>query len=269
MSSDLSSYKVANLEVSSSTKYDNFVQKVQDTFNAIGDTNLMTWAAGKIITLAQVAQGGASSGQVLAWNGTDWAPANAASGVTYPKTTAKTVNTTVSETDLLNGEITIGAGVLGTTGVAELTAFGDFLNDSGSNQVFPRWKLKLGGTTLVDSGTIGATWGTAATRLPWRLSVEICNLGAANSQAVYVAMRGSATNGGAVTAHGVLTTGEGTYFVGYDSSFTLNRDLMTIDGFNTAAVDTSAAKLLEFTVTLPVSSANVEAKLYSALVKVT
>lgn len=75
MTVDLSSYNVANAETSSATKQDNLITQIQTSLNSIGDTSQMAWAAGKIIDPTQIKQGGATTGQALAWNGTDYAPA--------------------------------------------------------------------------------------------------------------------------------------------------------------------------------------------------
>lgn len=103
MASDLSSYKVGSGEVASSSKFDNLVQAVQDALNAVGDQTKMAWAAGKIIDPVQIQQKGATSGQALVWNGTDWAPATVGGGgggtsnvrlAHQTKTTDTTINAT-------------------------------------------------------------------------------------------------------------------------------------------------------------------------------
>lgn len=186
------------------------------------------------------------------------------------KTSAKTVNNTVTETDLLNGEFTLAAGVLGTTGVARLTAFGDLLQNNGTQNFF-RWKLKLGGTVLIDSGAMVASMGATAARYPWRVVAEIGNLGVANSQAVYVYIRGVSDAAFAVLSHSGLTTGEGAYNSNAKNEGTGTQNgswaEFYVDGFNTAAIDTTTSKLLEFTVTLPAANVAVEAKLVMALVE--
>jgi hypothetical protein len=61
VSADFSTYKVASAETSDATKFDAFVQAVQDALNAIGDTTKMNWSSGQIIALSQMSQSGASS----------------------------------------------------------------------------------------------------------------------------------------------------------------------------------------------------------------
>jgi hypothetical protein len=109
--------------------------------------------------------------QILKGDGTFALPA------VYRKTTSKQVVNTVTETDLLHGEITIAAGLMGTNGVLRFTAWGDQINNSGATQSTPRLKLKLGATTLLDTNVVAAVWSTNAARWGWRITVEIINQG--------------------------------------------------------------------------------------------
>jgi hypothetical protein len=79
LAANLSAYKLAASELSSSTKFDNLVQALQDALNGIGDTTKMAFAAGAIFDPTKLKQAGATSGQVLIWGGTAWAPAAAPS----------------------------------------------------------------------------------------------------------------------------------------------------------------------------------------------
>jgi hypothetical protein len=183
-----------------------------------------------------------------------------AGNTTLRKTTAKTVNNTTSETDLLNSEITIGANVIGASGFVRFTALGDWKNNSGSTQLFPRFKLKLGSTVLLDTGAGAAgTWADAAVRLGWRIVAEIQNLGATNSQQVFLTLMaaGSGVNAG----NAGFATGEGTYAVN-----TMNQ--VTAVGWNTGAVDTTASQALVLSVILPTANTLTECKLYGAIVEV-
>lgn len=125
---------------------------------------------------------------------------------TYRKTTAKVVNTTVGATDLLNGEITIAAGQMGATGLLRLTAFGDFINNSGGPVAGPRFQLLLGGTTLLDTNALTAFTASAG-RFGWNLTAEILNL-SASSQVASMDRRMYAGSG-LVAAQTTWTTGEG------------------------------------------------------------
>jgi len=176
----------------------------------------------------------------------------------WRKTTVKTVVNTLTETDLLNGEITIDAGAMSTNRTLRLTAWGDAINNTGAAVATPRFKLKLGATTLVDSNVIAATWGQSASRFPWRLAVEIKNLGATNSQWTSLSfdLFASIVAGTSVA----LTTGEG-----WTSPFA--NDLRALAGV-ASAVDTTAAQALAFTVTLATANALEDVTLKAADVEV-
>ena len=206
------------------------------------------------------------SGATLADNpGNDRVDVTIASGpTTYRKTTAKTVSNSVAETDLLNGEITVAAGALGTTGVLRLTAIGDFLNSAGSFGL-PKFKLKLGaGATVVFDTSAAATAASSATRFGWKVVVTLHNLGAANSQALSFEWTIGSGSPGAGTANVAFTTGEG--------MTTLVRDatLARYHGYavNTSAIDTTAAMAVVLSVINGTNSASYETKLYGALVEV-
>ena len=179
----------------------------------------------------------------------------------YRKTTTKQVVNTIAETDLLNGEVTIGAGVMGTSRTLRLTAWGDAVNNSGSTQVFPRLKLKLGATTLLDTGTLSGSWGGAAGRFSWRALAEVANLGAANSQWAWLSaqMRGALVNANTGAA---FTTGEGNY----GGLATVN--WVDLTGGNSGAVDTTIAQALALTVILPAAGATLDMTLKGAFVEV-
>lgn len=74
MAVDYTAYKVAANEALSSTKFNNLVQALQDSENNIGDLTKMGFQAGKIFDLTMLKQGGATSGQALQWNGSQWVP---------------------------------------------------------------------------------------------------------------------------------------------------------------------------------------------------
>lgn len=203
---------------------------------------------------------GATAGQALIWSGSSWAPGTI-SPTSYRKTTAKTVNTTTAATDLLNGEITLGAGVLSTNKIARLSAWGDWKQNSGGAAAPPRFQVLLGGTTLLDTGTAG-TCANAATRYGWKIVVEIMNLGATNVQLLNMQVDLSAS----VTASGetVFTTGEGVFqlFTGSALGFA------KAEGYNAGAKDSTAALALVLNVINGSANANYETKLFGALVEI-
>jgi hypothetical protein len=180
-------------------------------------------------------------------------------GTTYRKNTAKTVSNTTTETDLFNGEITVGAGVLGTTGIARIKAWGDLINNVVSPGG-PRLKLKLGGTVLIDTGAPSSSgqYQQDGTRRAWTLEAMIANTGAANSQAIsFAAFLDLWSN---TSQRDTFVTGEGIY--GNGGGF--GRML----GYNSGAIDTTTARLLELTVTNYSASTNIDMTLKTALVEI-
>jgi hypothetical protein len=289
MALDLSSYKVAFEELSDDAKFDNLVQAIQDSFNAIGDTSKMSWKSGLIFDPAQIKQNAATSDQALLWNGSVWAPTSLTLGklaqsgaalndvpqwngsawvpaavtapTTYRKATPKTVNTTVAATDLLNGEITIGAGVMGTNKVVRLAAWGDCLNNSGGIIAMPRFQVQMGGVTIIDTGAGSATgWNASATRADWTLEMLVQNAAAA-SQTVKLTL--VINNYAANTAASVaFTTGTGGYL-------TIANAGVLASGVNSGlTIDTTTSKLLALNIINPSANALCETKLFGALVEV-
>jgi hypothetical protein len=184
-------------------------------------------------------------------------------GTTYRKTTAKAVNNSTAETDLLNGEISLDANVLGTTGVARIYAAGDWLQNTTTLSL-PQFKLKLGATTLIDTGAPGGnSAGQSATRGSWRLEAAIANLGAANSQWVSLLLHifpGSVSN---QTDNQAFATGQGAY-----THPVAGVAFVCAEGVNSGAVDTTATQALAFTVINRVANASYDVKLYNALVTI-
>ena len=182
----------------------------------------------------------------------------------YRKTTSKTVNTSIAATDLLNGEITIAAGVMGTTGMIRLTAWGDFLQNAAAAP--PRWQLVFGGTTIFDTYTNG-TVAANPTRSGWRMVVEISNLGVANAQLASIAGWVGLSGGSTAFGYTAFATGEGQYAGVVESGSTTNVAGYLVNGINTAAVDTTAAKALVLNVINGSASATYETKLLGAVVE--
>ena len=76
MALNLSAFKVALNELSSSTKFDSLVQAIQDAANNIGDAAYGAFIAGKIFDPTKIKQAGATAGQVIRWNGSIWTPSD-------------------------------------------------------------------------------------------------------------------------------------------------------------------------------------------------
>lgn len=211
---------------------------------------------------------GITSGEAMVWNGVSWVrssitpiTANGLSGVVktppYRKTTTKQVVNTTTETDLLNGEITIAGNAIGVNGVARLTAWGDLINNTGGTVASPRYKVKLGATTLIDTNIVAASWATASVRLGWRIVVEIMNLGTTGSQWVSFDAKWAAST---TTATATFTTGEGTLaYTGQNNAYAI--------GTTSSSVDTTAAQALALTVTLPTANALEDVTLKGAIVE--
>lgn len=178
------------------------------------------------------------------------------------KNSAKAVTNTVTETDLLNGEITIAANALGTTSVLRLTAWGDWLMNATGPLGVPIFSLKFGGTTLLKTGAPTQV-NASASRGGWRIVCEIMNLGAANAQLATIqgslAVMASNGNGSAVFA-----TGEGTSVQSGASGI----GQLVVVGYAAGTVDTTAACALALSVINPTAT-TCETKLYGALVEIT
>lgn len=97
--------------------------------------------------VSQLAQSGASSGQVLTWNGTEWAPATSSSGFADPTTTKGDL--------IVHGSSTTRMGV-GTDG--------QVLTADSTQALGVKWATPSGGggsgitQSYVGRNSIGATW---------------------------------------------------------------------------------------------------------------
>lgn len=214
-------------------------------------------AGGAAIAISKFAGYPTDGTKVLRGDGTWGAPTT-----TYRKTTAKAVNTTVAATDLLNGEITVAAGAMGTNKLLRLTAWGDWKNNSGANVAPPRIQLALGGTVLLDSGTSGGQALTSVTRYGWRIVAEIMNLGAANVQMANLDISLAAVVG--LNGQADFATGEGIYILDTPSV----RGFGIAEGYGPGAKDTSAALALELKVINGSANANYETNLVGALAEI-
>jgi hypothetical protein len=185
-------------------------------------------------------------------------------GTTYRKTTSKAVTNTTTETDLLNGEITLPAGTLGTTGLMRLTAWGDALYNAGGTANSPRFKFKVGSgpTTVIDIGTLANGVGNSANRFGWRIVVEWMNLGATNSQWATIDASVACLSGGAST--GSFTTGEGSIL--QNNAGAANAVFRALGGA-VSAIDTTVGLAVILSV-INGSATNTEVKLLGALVEI-
>lgn len=182
------------------------------------------------------------------------------------KTTAKTVNTTTTATDLLNGEFTLPAAAMGTDRVLRLSAWGDWKNGASLDYDIPRFQPFLGGTMILDTSVIGS--GVAqndGVRYFWHVQVDVMNRGSASSQVCYISgdlsfnsVSANPVDGVIATPTVALTGASGPLFTGK----------AIFGGGTTKTVDTSTSCALALKVINASSSANYETKLYGALVEI-
>jgi hypothetical protein len=151
------------------------------------------------------------------------------------------VNTT-SVTYLYQG--LINANELGTSGFARAIILGDYLyNNSSSNNV--QLNVLWGGSTAW-AANIGAGFGEiSANRQPWMIEIIVSNRAATNSQIVTVSVQTNSPQGG---GGGTPVTGLGAW--GHPN---VGRGGV---GSNYMSIDTTAARLIEFTVNWGTASAN-------------
>jgi hypothetical protein len=87
------------------------------------------------------------------------------------------INTTASETDLLN--YTVPGGSMCVNGQVKFLIWGYLLANSGSPTY--TFKIKLGTTVLITYVT--GSFGASATKMPFRIEGEVTNKNATNAQA--------------------------------------------------------------------------------------
>ncbi len=175
------------------------------------------------------------------------------------KTTPVTVASSVAEVDLLAGEFTVFGGMMGTDKQCRLRASGDLLCNLTVGQLGTRWKLKFGGTVVIDTGVYGGNLsgssGTfAGQRAPWTLDAVIQNLTASTQDITFFLQIFQEIN---ANAHTAFTVGVGQYGAWPNTP-------MVALGRNSGVIDTAADRLLEFSVINGVSSPSYDTKLTSA-----
>lgn len=148
-----------------------------------------------------------------------------------------------------------------------LTAFGDYINNSGGARVAQRFKLKLGSTTLFDTGTpVGAAQIASAARYGWRLNATILNT-ATNAQVCYFDLTVTVNaQGTAQGLNSLFTTGEGTV-VNLSNVGTSFADVI-YSAYNSAAVDTTSSQALVLSVINPTATATYDTTLKGAVVEI-
>ncbi len=221
MTVDLSSYKVIANELSSSTKFDNYVQAVQDALNTLPPSQIVGYPG--------------DATKFLRGDGS-WV---AGIPLIYDRATGTVdVQTSAVETSIYTKSI--AGNDMGTTRSLRLTLMGDYLHNNVAGDTITA-RVKFGGTTFWDA-SLGALGGTAsAIRHPWRFVVTIANLAATNSQEI------SGQVSLALTTDVAPTTGIGGASGQFEIPFASN---------GLGAIDTTALQTLAVTVQWSASSAN-------------
>ena len=218
---------------------------IQNVVNGNIDNN--NFGAGKIFDNTKIMQGGATTGQFMKWDGTNWVPATLpATGISvYDRvTTAVDVNTSVTETSIYTKSIT--GNDMSTNKMLRLSAIGDYLHNNAAGDTLTL-RVKFGGTTFYAyAGLLGNVTGAA--RHPWVLDLRVANLGATNSQMI----AGSVITESADT--GAATTGIGQWAV--TDAFGQKMSAAPLGISTLGTIDTTANQTLDVTVQWSASSAN-------------
>ncbi len=150
------------------------------------------------------------------------------------KSTEKEIVNSAAAADLLNGEITIPAGYMGTNGSVYGFMMGDYLNHSGSSRTLSI-AMTFGATTIYSdtSGSISAS----TNRHNWWCEFTIANLAATNLQFMmgefyWTTAAGATTGIGDLATTAPVSTGPWAIPFGSNGTF---------------AEDTTAAKAITFT----------------------
>lgn len=213
----------------------------------MGWTTPRTWVTGEVVTAAEM-------------NTNIRDNTNALARRYFIKTTTKAVTNTVTKTDLLNGELTVASGDFGTTGRLRITAWGDFINNSGANRDIPRFALDInvgGDLVLVDTSVpTGVGCAASATRFAWRIVAEIQNLASTTSQMNTLTVVGSSATAGTTDSQANFATGTGTY--------DLLNGMWRAEGFGTSTFNSTGAVPVSLNVINGNNVATYETKLIAA-----
>lgn len=188
------------------------------------------------------AVGGVATWGVVSPTVWQFAPATIFSGAGY---VAGTLTSVFSQA--------IPGGTLGSTKRLRVIAFGDYLNNSGAGTT-QRWQVNWGGAAIYDeAATVNLASG--AQRRPWRLELDL----AASTDTGHQSLSGRLE---ASTATAVPTVGEGQTTPGADPISAL------IASAGPVAVDSTASQTLEVKVSAANSNANIDFKLWHAMILV-
>lgn len=229
-------------------------------FSIDSTANIFATPAGGVLTVAQ------NQSVTLLYDSvaTVWVVSNGGSpSVTYRKNTTKTVANTVAATDLLNGEITIGASAMGANSIARCKFWGTHKQATAGVQGSPRFQVVLGGTTLLDTNVLPASETANINVWGWDLTLDIANLGATNSQMERMILHLDQQFAAAVAA--LFIGGQGLYnngasYGGYAHA--------VAKGYQTSAIDMTVARLLELRVVNAVADPAYDTILKGALIEI-
>jgi hypothetical protein len=182
-------------------------------------------------------------------------------GVAFRKTTPKVVTNDIAETDLFNNEFTLPGGTLGTTGYLRIQAWGDYVNNSAATRNGIRFRFKLGGVTIIDTGAFAAILAASPSRGGWKIAVDVFETDAPNAQWVNFDLRLGVQGAGIGGTSGLFTTGEGSWNGGAPA-------VLIGEGANQAAMDATVAQPVSLTAVNPTAIATFETKLAGALAEV-
>jgi hypothetical protein len=167
-----------------------------------GDIRNDNVAAGAAIAVAKLGISGTPTGLKFLRDDASWqVPPGVAPITTYRKVTTKDVVNTTTKTDLLNSEITIGAGVMGANSLMVIDLGGDYLNSPAGNKTITL-ELALGGTVLWD-GAASDPITNASPRRAWRLFAAIQAMNSTSAQQGH-ALFSMGSNNSATTGTGAL-----------------------------------------------------------------
>lgn len=172
MPADFSGSKVAKGDGNDSTKFDTFVDAAQAAVNAIGDTSQSGFASGLVLDPSKLKQNAATSGQLLAWDGTKWAPAAAPPATAFTLITDTSISAPTASFDFtsISGSfkhlLLIGYARSDRAANTEDGCAVQFNNDTAGN--YDSYGVDVSGTTptLSVSENLAATFITMNKLLP-------------------------------------------------------------------------------------------------------
>lgn len=182
----MTSYNVVNRAAMAEDQPED-ISVVLANFDAIaavinGSIDESNFPSGKLYTLNKLKQGGATNGQYMQWNGTDWVPATIPTDPPFDLETLTVVTAdqdatnSTSEIDLFN--FNVPGGTLGTNNMLHLTMLGDYLHNTLSDTV--TFRVRFGATELYRSAAVATS--QVATRYPLIWHVYLAADGATNAQ---------------------------------------------------------------------------------------